>query len=938
DWAAVLGVTGRKARAGGLPTYAFQRERYWLENKSGGGAGVRQSGLVPAEHPLLHAVVTVPDTDTVILTGRLALSTQPWLADHTVAGVPVLPGAALVELALRAGDEVGCGVLDELVIEAPTVLPTEGALLVRVVVDPPDPQGRRAVTVHSLPEAAEPDAGWIRHAEGVLLDAPSEVPGTGLAVWPPQGAEPFSLDVLTGALRDTGVGHGPAFSGLSRVWTRGDEVFAEVVLPAPLTEDARSFGLHPALLDAALQASTLCSPAAADAGPVLPFAWNGLRLHATGATALRIRAVPSGPDGVSLTVADAAGEPVATLDSLVSRAIRTDRLHDGTHALRDSLFRIEWTPATLADAPSDIEVLDLTESAEGEMPARTRELTALALDRVRGRLDTRGTDTSRLVVLTRGAVAGQSADPAAAAVWGLLRSAQSEHPDRVVLVDVDEKRPSLAALARAAASGEPQLAFREGRASVPRLVRAGLAATAVPSARSLDPDGTVLITGGTGALGALVARHLVTEHGVRHLLLAGRRGPAAPGATELEAELAALGASSTVRACDVADRDALTALLASVPERHPLTAVVHLAGVLDDATFTALTPDRLDKVLAAKADAAWWLHELTEPLDLAAFVLFSSLAGTLGAAGQGNYAAANVFLDELARLRQDRGLPAVSLAWGLWEHDGGMTGHLGERDQDRMSRDGLRGLATADALRLFDAALRHDAAHLVPAALDLAALRRRADAQPPALLRGLVRPARRAARTTDDSGPALTERLRTLPEAERHSELLDLVRAEAAGALGHTSADAIHPEKAFKDLGFDSLAAVELRNRLAAATGVRLPSTTVFDHPRPSALADHLAAELLPVSDGAPDGNTRGLDEAQEDRVRRLLSSVPLSRLREAGLLDSLLNLADGPDTPGTGTGDGPGTGARDRADETDLIAGMSVDDLVARALATPAE
>ncbi|OHV45204.1 beta-ketoacyl synthase [Parafrankia soli] len=503
---------------------------------------------------------------------------------------------------------------------------------------------------------------------------------------------------------------------------------------------------------------------------------------------------------------------------------------------------------------------------------------------------------ARLVLTTRGAVegepGGQVTDLAAAAVWGLVRSAESEHPGRFVLLDLDDDEDSAAvapaAVTAALAAGEPQLALRAGRAFVPRLAPAAPAAPAGPAGDGVrwDPAGTVLITGGTGTLGGLVARHLVTRHGVRHLLLAGRGGRA----PELVAELTELGASVTVAACDVADRRALADLLAAVPAGRPLRAVVHAAGVLDDGVVTALTGERVDAVLRPKADAALHLDELTVHLDLSAFVLFSSAAAPFGSAGQGAYAAANALLDALAARRAARGLPAASLAWGLWARRSGLTAGLGPADLRRMARTGMRPLETSEALDLFDRALAgwpptpggpgatpavRDAA-LVPVGLDGATLRAHAAAGTlPVLLRGLVPVAAQgdqtgAAGTATGPGavvglaaftapgafaPAgasdgLVRRLREVSAPERHDLLVQLVRAHAAAVLGHAAAEAVGPSRAFKDAGFDSLTSVELRNRLAAATGLRLPATLLFDHPTPVAVADRLRAVLL---DDAPD-------------------------------------------------------------------------------------
>ncbi|MEU8386397.1 beta-ketoacyl reductase, partial [Streptosporangium sp. NPDC048865] len=447
---------------------------------------------------------------------------------------------------------------------------------------------------------------------------------------------------------------------------------------------------------------------------------------------------------------------------------------------------------------------------------------------------------SRLVFVSQGAVAaGETvADLAAAAVWGLVRSAQWENPGRFVLIDADGEVSS-PVLAGVLASGEPQAVIREGAVRVPRLARA---ASAGEAERSWNPEGTVLITGGTGGLGGHLARHLVAERGVRHLLLTSRRGLEAPGAVELRAELVAHGVEVTVAACDMADREQVASLLSRVPEGRPLTAVIHTAGVLADGTIPSLTAERLETVLRPKVDAAWHLHELTRGLDLAAFVVFSSLAGVMGSAGQGNYAAANAFLDALAQARRAEGLAALSLAWGAWTQDAGMTGALSEADTRRMARAGMPPLSVEQGLALFDAAGRVARPVVIPFRLELAVLR--AFGEVPALLRGLVRGGRRSA-ASGSVAATLLGRLAPLGLAERTGILLDLVRAEVAVVLGYASSETVEVRREFRELGFDSLTAVELRNRLNTVTGLRLPSTLVFDYPTPTVLAEFLLAELF---------------------------------------------------------------------------------------------
>uniref|UniRef100_UPI0035E45977 type I polyketide synthase n=1 Tax=Streptomyces zagrosensis TaxID=1042984 RepID=UPI0035E45977 len=406
----------------------------------------------------------------------------------------------------------------------------------------------------------------------------------------------------------------------------------------------------------------------------------------------------------------------------------------------------------------------------------------------------------------------------------------------------------------------------------PRLVRARPTAGApATEAQPLgDLGGTVLITGGTGALGSLIARHLVTEHGVRRLLLLSRRGPQAPGAEQLTAELAALGAQVTALACDVSDRQALADALSGIPAGHPLTAVIHTAGVVDDGALGALTAERADAVLGPKADAAWHLHELTQDMAVGAFVLFSSATATLGGAGQANYTAANSFLDALAHHRAAHGLPGLSLAWGLWEHSEGMAGALDEAAQLRMRRSGVLPLTPRDGLALFDTALAGDDRTLLPVRLNLAALRGSAADAPP-LLHALVGgPAATDARGEEAPAAAeLRQRLTGLADEERERVLLDLVRGAVATVLGHSDPSAIAEERAFNDLGFDSLTAVELRNRLARTSGLRLSATLVFDHPTSRSLAHYLDGAL--PRDGAPDAEPV---LAELDRLEALLANV----------------------------------------------------------------
>jgi mycoketide-CoA synthase len=437
--------------------------------------------------------------------------------------------------------------------------------------------------------------------------------------------------------------------------------------------------------------------------------------------------------------------------------------------------------------------------------------------------------------------------------------------------------------------------------------------------------GTVLITGATGMAGSALARHVVARHGARHLMLVSRRGPDAPGAAELVAELEAAGAQVQVVACDVAERAALAKVIADIPVQHPLSGVVHAAGVLDDAVVTSLTPERVDVVLRAKVDAAWNLHELTRDLDVSAFVMFSSMAGLVGSSGQGNYGAANSFLDGLAAHRRAHGLPAISLGWGLWDQASAMTGALGAADLARFSRDGIVAMSSDQALELMDTALIIDEPYMSPAHIDLAALRVKFDAGtlPPMFVDLINAPTRRQ---VDDSlaaaksKSALLQRLEGLPEDEQHAVLLDLVRSNVATVLGNASPQTIDPDRAFQELGFDSLTAVEMRNRLKTTTGLALSPTLIFDYPNSAALAGYMHRELVATSEQHNPAAAPG-----EVEIQRVVGSIPVKRLRQAGVLELLLALANEAD--GSGQPAGPAV-----TTEKD-IADMDLDDLVNAAL-----
>ncbi|WP_436849183.1 SDR family NAD(P)-dependent oxidoreductase [Streptomyces atriruber] len=1254
DWS-VLFSADPVPRMVELPTYAFQRERFWLVGRAGSGdaAGL---GLVAAGHPLLGAAVEFADRGGCLLTGRLSRSGASWLADHEVAGTVLVPGAALVEWALRAGDEVGCAAVDELMLQAPVVVPEASGLRVQVVVDEAAEDGRRGIHVYSRLDADTDgvggDGSWVCHATGVLTPESDPVTDDGLVgTWPGTGAVPVDLAGFYERVADAGYAYGPAFQGLQAVWRDGQDLLAEVVLPeAAGTHDG--YGIHPALLDATLHPALLLDwseEQPQDEGKVwLPFTWNQVSLWAAGAGTVRVRLSPGEHDEtereVRVLVTDATGANVLSVGSVALRPADIGQLQAAqaqaqAQAQDEGLFAVEWTPlpapqAEVVDGGGWVALVDgvglsdvvsvvgdevpwavlapVEGSAGGGLPVAQRVLSL-----VQEFLAAPELVESRLLVVTHGAVAtggdtDGDADASAAAVWGLVRSAQSENPGRFVLLDIDDDLHPVGggdslpqALLRQAVEDldEPQLALREGALLIPRLVRAtGDALLAAPTERAwrldkgsaetlesvapvaypevleplasgqvrlgihaaginfrdvlvslgmvpgqiglggegagvvtevgpdvahlsvgdrvmgvlhgsfgptavadtrmvapvpqgwdmrqaagmpvayltawyglvelaglkagervlihaatggvgmaavqiarhlgaevfataspakhavleemgidaahrassrdldfedvfrpatdgqgvdvvlnsltgefidaslrllgeggrflemgktdlrtpdgvaaeypgvtytvydlvtdagpdridvmmrelgerfasgalaplpirswpldrareafrfmsqakhtgklvldvpapLDPDGTVLITGGTGALGQVVAEHLVREWGVRHLLLASRRGPDAPGSRELVARLAGLGAEVGVVAADVGDPASVAELVGKTDPSHPLTGVVHAAGVLEDAVVTAQTSEGLERVWAAKAAAAANLHEATRGMRLGLFVVFSSAAATLGSPGQANYAAANAYCDALMQHRRALGHAGLSVGWGLWEASGdketvatgsesgtepgtntsvntgvntggmssGMTGSLSNTDVARMARIGVKAMTTAHGLALLDAAYRHGRPHLVAADLNPRVLAGKPATALPALLRAFAGgqgAARPTAATVARQNIDWAGKLSVLTVEEQHRTLLDVVRTHAAAVLGHAGTDAVRADAPFQDLGFDSLTAVELRNRLSAATGLRLPATFIFRHPTPSAIAEELRTQLCPA-------------------------------------------------------------------------------------------
>ncbi|MGX1810345.1 SDR family NAD(P)-dependent oxidoreductase [Nocardia sp. NPDC055321] len=853
DWTAIVSPRRRIT----LPTYAFRYERFWATTT----AATEPSR---GEHPVLATTVRLASGAGVVATGRLSVADQPWLAEHVVAGRIYVPGTALAELAVHVADAVGVDAVDELVIETPLVLTTESGVEVQVSAHRVDEH--HVVEIHSRPPA-DPTAPWIRHAAGRLDRSRARAVAAVPDSWPPAGAEPVELTDAYSRLSATGLDYGPTFQGVRALWRRGQTRYAEIALPESGLADPTGYVVHPALFDAALHpvALTTEEPAA----PRIPFVWNGFRAHSAGATALRVSFTVTA-DGLSdLLATDPAGAPVFSVDNLVLRAARTE------HApAQEGLYETAWVEYALPTATSAGEHR-VWDSIDLDAPVHA----ALALLR-------EPAEHTR-ILLTHNAIAvtaDDRPDSDAAPIWGLARVAATERAGTITVIDTDDAAESRDILPRAlaAAEEEPQLALRAGRAYVPRLVHAGTAAetrsvrediAAEPrpareaaEPRTWDPEGTVLITGGTGGLGALLARHLVRRHGVRHLILASRRGAGAPGASELAAELRGLGARVLVVSADLGDRETVARVLAAVTPAHPLTAVVHAAGIVDDGVLDTVTDERFDAVLAPKLVAAQLLDELTRDLGLSAFVLYSSVAGLLGTAGQAAYAAANTGLDAVAARRYADGLPAVSLAWGLWSESSGVTAHLTDADRARLARQGVRPLSAEHGLDLFDAAVFHrDTPLLAPAPLDLSAFERPGATVPP-LLRGLVRTRRRRAESpVREPESGLAAQLRGRSAEEQRALLVDVVRREAAVALDHPDPVGIRGDRALTDLGLDSLTAVELRNRLASATGLRLPATLTFDHPTPQAIAELLHTRLVGTVETGPAAHT--VDAADTDPI-----------------------------------------------------------------------
>ncbi|MEV4629851.1 KR domain-containing protein [Micromonospora sp. NPDC049523] len=890
DWAAYFGGRARRVT---LPTYPFQRERYWLAPSP----AETEPGQRSRAHPMLGPMIPMAGSDEVRFTSRISVQDHPWLADHVVVDDAVLPTTAFVELAIRAGDGTGYPVLEHLSVDTPLLLPPQGAIRVQVVLGGPDRTGGRTVTIHAGPD--EPDAPWTRYAHGRLVPdqatvaAPAESPGA------------------------------------------PDDEVVQVQLPVEQHPDAGRYGLHPALLDQAL-------PAVPGADTIrVPVRWTGVRLHTTGATSGHARRTVIEDERVRLVLVDGDGQPIVSAESVTFRSFDPAELTSAT-ATDPHLHQLEWHPIarvepdeafawaaiTRADRPADHHEVDdgpavveddgpavvefdrvaavgdvvasgpplhavlveLDTGTPGDPVTEVHTLVRNTLDLVRSWLADDRLDAVRLVLTTRGGVAvdgGDVADLAGAALWGLLRAVQARHPGRIVLVDLEDHRRPVPLLSAVLAAGEPQAAIRGGQVVVPRLARVPEPGSDAPLP-GWNPEGTVLVTGAAAPVAGLVTRHLVVNRGVTRLLLTGHGTAEHAVVDELATRLRELGARVTTEDCDPADRDRLADLLDRVPAEQPLAAIVHVVGLTEAPAgqgdpaqdghrgLPDPTVDGSDALTRSTIDGAWHLHELTRDRALSAFVLLSSVVAAFDRAGSPMAAISNAFLDALAHRRRALGLPATALALGPMSDipavdagaDSGPPGS-GPVDSQVEGRApvpfDLRPTAPARVPGRLDAALAADRPALAALALDLAAVR--TAGRVPPLLRGLVRMPQRRDAHVPVPEVSLAHRLAGLDEADRYRAVLKVVREQVAAVLGRGDPGSVGVDRPFQDLGFDSLTAVDLRNRLATATGVRLPATLVFDHPTPAALTGSVLARVTPAAPSGAEAVLTELDQLESALV-----------------------------------------------------------------------
>ena len=931
-----------------LPTYPFQRQRHWLAAASR-GMDVAAAGLSAIEHPLLGACTRLAERDEYLFTSRLSAAEHPWLADHVLHHVIVVPGTTFLDLALTAGLRVGAPLLQSMTFESPLRLLGTGAVRLQLAIQPADALGQRVFTIHTCDPEAGDDAPWVRHVSGVLAPAQPAAPVTlSATVWPPADAIAVPQSGLYERLARRGAHYGPAFCGIQELYQRGEQLYARVVLPAGLSPVG--FTLHPALLDACLQVAI----AAADDAPLrVPFEFAQVRLAAVGAREVRVEVrlhhVGTEQQSAQLRLCDPAGQLLAEIDELIMRSVSPQSLQQVAPGGGGELYAVQWLAqpapaerpvagvwavvgtdplaqtvttelaraglpvqhwpeyAQLIAAVPESAMAGLVRIADSRVPdsaAAVQEACAGLLAELQDFTSQAPLTGCRYVLLTQRAVAAQAGEAVAglaqAALWGLVRTARSEHPEHpFLLLDLDAAPASYAQLVAALADKkQPEAALRQGVRLVPRLVRVASGSDS-PLPTPLSAAGTVLVTGGTSGLGAEVARHLATQHGIKHLLLTSRQGAATSGVEVLTEQLEALGCTVRIAACDVADRAQLQAVLGTIGAAHPLTGVFHCAAVLDDGVLAGLRPERLQRVLAPKVDGALNLHALTRDQPLSAFVMFSSVVGLLGGSGQGSYAAANALLDALCAARKAQGLPGTSLAWGSWAKVG-LAARLGPSHKERLRQQGFVALEPEQGLQLMDRALQRPEALLAAVHLELTTLQRQSERgrglSP--LLGSLLRTVAPRLQTVAEAvgGGSLLQKLAARPAAERERAVLDLVCNEVAAVVHLPSAAALRPEQSLKELGLDSLMAVELRNRLGALLATSLPATMIFDYPTPEKLASHLCSRCFPDPPDSPASDslmTLDLTETEQFlEFRQALEHIPLAEFGKAGILQPLLQLA----------------------------------------------
>ncbi|MBL9005521.1 MAG: amino acid adenylation domain-containing protein [Myxococcales bacterium] len=877
-----------------LPRYPFQRIRCWIDAPPRSHAD-GSSGLSSLPHPLLTTALSLSDQDAYLFNGALAVRSSPWLLDHAIYSVPIFPGTGFLDAALSAARALDLSVVAELTLSAPLSPSESSPVQLQVLVHPPNAQGMRSFAISSRAVAAPLKSPWTQHGTGFLSSAAASALPSAPPTWPPAGAEAVDISGLYAAFSRRGLGYGPAYQGLRAVYRVADAVYIEATLPEPLRRDGVRYAVHPALLDTTLHGLAAVLSDEVEEHAVMLVAWQGVRVVSLGALTLRARLDrPSWEQSelvsTSLVAWDDCGQLVLVVEQVTLKRVRVAQL--SAARTRQSLYGVQWTQVAATPAMHALDetwgmacssphlralatvelddahaldqrlragppparlIVDATEPATQSPPAAAYARIHRVLPLLQSLLRDDRLTAVDLLVVTRNAVSVGPQDAAPvldqAPLWGLVRCARNEHFDRRLrILDIDAASHSEQIEAALREDTQPELALRAGVLYAPRLAPLAAELTAQPAASSLSrlAQGTTLITGGTGELAKNLCRHLVLARGARHVLLASRRGMQADGAADLVQDLAAHGASVRIVACDVTDARQLSALLCTIPAAAPLRAVFHCAAVLDDAPLSALSAERVDRVFAPKLDAAWHLHELTRSLDLDAFVLFSSAASILGAPGQANYAAANAFLDALAMVRRQQGLPAQSLAWGPWQSQGqGLTAKLAAAQIERQRFYGIDQLSPDEGIALLDAALARSEALVVPIRLIsermFARLRDRRDLVPP-ILRGLGGSQRAHKEEMGMADAvALQKRLRALSTAEQTAEVLQRVRREVAAVLGLPSESALLPEQALRDLGLDSLMAVELRNRLQVLLAVRFDLSAIW---RITTLHD-FAAELV---------------------------------------------------------------------------------------------